>query len=446
MKSPFLSAILILIFVAACGPVPTLLPSPSPVSTGLPGILFVDPEQDLGPISPYLYGSNFGPWTAVPMGMMDFALNAHVTALRFPGGEWGDVNDLQPYQIDPFMALCEEMGAVPTISVRLLNGTPEAAAELVRYVNLEKGYGVTYWSIGNEPDLYEDRPNVDYDTVRFNREWRAIAEAMLAVDPEIQLLGPELHGTYTSNFDTNPKDVNGLDWMTEFLKANGDLVDVVTYHRYPFPLPGSRANATIDQMRQDPTEWTLTVRYLRQLIRDTIGRDLPVGITEAGSHYTPAVQGEATPDSFYNAIWWSDVLGRLADEGVFIVNQWLLTNATGQGGGLGLIASSGVRPTYYVYQLYAHFGTERVYAASGFPGVSVYAARRDDGTLTIMVVNLSDSEQQVPFQMQGTLPSEAHLWLLDASHNAEEIGKRPFLSDGKLSLPPQSASLYIVDD
>ena len=28
---------------------------------------------------------------------------------------------------------------------------PEQAAELVRYVNIEKKYGVEYWAIGNEP-------------------------------------------------------------------------------------------------------------------------------------------------------------------------------------------------------------------------------------------------------------------------------------------------------
>jgi hypothetical protein len=401
----------------------------------------VDPAQDLGPISPYIYGSNFGPWTAVPMGMTDYALNSHVTALRFPGGEWGDSNDLQTYQIDQFILFCQQIGAIPTISVRLLGGTPEAAAQMVKYVNVDKHDGVLYWSIGNEPDLYESRPNVDYDTVRFNQEWRAIAEAMKAVDSSILLMGPELHGTYTSDFAANPKDVNGLDWMTEFLKANGDLVDVVTYHRYPFPLQMNGPNATIDQLRRDTPEWSRTVETLRQLIQETTGRDIPIGVTEAGSHYTPAVQGEATPDSFYNAIWWSDVLGRLIDENVLIVNQWLLAS---HGGGLGLIASSGVRPTYYVYQMYAHFGTERLYASSDLAGVSVYAAKASDGTLTILVVNLSDSEQHAPLRVQDQSPSQAHVWLFDSSHNSEDMGQQALPSDDILILPAQSVTLYAI--
>ena len=30
------------------------------------GTLYVDPGIEMGPISPLIYGSNFGPWTAVP--------------------------------------------------------------------------------------------------------------------------------------------------------------------------------------------------------------------------------------------------------------------------------------------------------------------------------------------------------------------------------------------
>ena len=84
--------------------------------------------------------------------------------------------------------------AEPTISVRLLGGTPEKAAELVRMVNIEKGRGVKYWSIGNEPSLYIDLQDAaEWDTEHYNEQWRLFAEAMLAVDPDIELLGPNIH-------------------------------------------------------------------------------------------------------------------------------------------------------------------------------------------------------------------------------------------------------------
>ncbi len=452
-------ALLVAVSLTACGPATppptpmptdtpapptsTPLPSPTAISTSVPNVLYVNPGMKLGPISPYVYGSNFGPWTAIPIGMIDYALKSDVTALRFPAGSWGDQNDVTTLQIDLFMGIAKRIGAMPTFSVRLLNGTPEKAAQLVHYVNIEKGYGVVYWSIGNEPNLYASIPGMKYDTVRFNKEWRAIAEAMKAVDPSIKLIGPEL-SQFTADPASNPKDASGRDWMTEFLKANGDLVDVVTYHRYPFPKQMTGPSATINDLRQDPPEWPATVRYLRGLIRQTVGHDLPVAVTEAGSHYTGAIGGEATPDSFYNAIWWADVLGRLINENVFMVNQWLLTTASGQQDGLGLIASGKVRPTYYVYQMYKNFGTQHIYASSGIQDVSIYAAQNDSGQLTLMVINLSDQEQHAPLKIQGLTPTSADTWLFDASHNAEDLGQQSIPADGQLVLPPQSITLYII--
>ena len=150
------------------------------VPTGLSAVsaqqrsgLTVDVAQELGPISPYVYGTNHGPWAAVPVDLLPAAASAGITFIRFPGGNWGDLNDITHWHLDFFMTLCNLMGAEPSVDVRLKGGTPEKAAELVRYANLEKGYGVRYWAIGNEPNLFDD-----YDTEQFNREWRAIAEAM----------------------------------------------------------------------------------------------------------------------------------------------------------------------------------------------------------------------------------------------------------------------------
>jgi hypothetical protein len=185
MKHRILFFIMFLVLSTGCG---TATPEVAIADTtpARPGALVVDVGRDLGPISPYIYGSNHGPWTAVPFNMLQAAVDARITALRWPGGAWGDENDIQTYQLDSFFTLCQQMGAIPTISVRLLDGTPEAAAALVHYANIEQGYKIQYWSIGNEPTLFEAQTKQTYDTVRFNREWRAIAKAMKAVDLKIK--------------------------------------------------------------------------------------------------------------------------------------------------------------------------------------------------------------------------------------------------------------------
>jgi len=436
------------VVLTACGnlpssPTPTPTPAgtatPTAIPTPVPGVLYVNAALPLGPISPYLYGTNYGPMHAITAEMMPYALEAGFTAFRFPGGAWGDETDLNPFQIDQFMDFCKQFGALPTISVRLKNGKPEVAAELVRYTNIEKRYGVTYWSIGNEPTLYEGDLGETYDTVRFNREWRAIAEAMKAVDPTIKLMGPELH-QWGIDLASTPKDSSGRDWMIEFLRANGDLVDVVTVHRYPLWKPAVQ-QVTPAELRANTQEWDNLVIYLRRLIHELTARDLPIAFTEVNSDPRSVMLGKATPDTLYNAIWYADVLGRLGRQGVFMVNQWVISQRTT---GLGLFQGNTIRPTLYTFYLYRRFGNERLYAASGIPDVNIYAAQRADSTLTLMVVNLNDDAREVPLRIDGATPTQAEVWRLDAGHNAENIGSQPLASESTLTLPPWSATLYVI--
>jgi hypothetical protein len=429
--------------VTACGqaaPALTPIPTPTVAPTAVPGTLYVDPSISLGKISPYIFGSNYGPWIAVPADMLQQAYDSGVTVFRFPGGAWGDHNDLKTYQIDQIVDFAKQSGADVTISVRLLNGTPEAAAELVRYANIQQKYGVKYWSIGNEPTLFAGEINVgNYDTVRFNKEWREIAEAMKKVDPSIKLIGPELH---QFNYDPafNPKDVNGKDWMTEFLRANGDLVDVVSFHRYPYPR--NNVNATVADLRENSHEWDKTIVYLRDLIHQETKRDLPIAITEVNSHWSKAIGGDGTPDSHYNAIWVADMLADMAKNGVFMVNHWMLTSSGGQGG-WGLVGRGEVRPSYYVYQLYKKFGSELVYSSTDDPELTILAAHNADGELTIILINLADDTKTVPLAVNGKTLSSAAGTLFDPTHRAEAIGMVD-LSTGKISLPGQSMTLLVL--
>jgi hypothetical protein len=428
---------------AATRPVP-LIPSSTPAVTSLPspvpGTLYVDPAMDLGTISPYLFGSNYGPWTAVPFDMLQSAFDSGITILRFPAGSWGDQNDIQPYQIDTFMGILQKVGAAALINVRLENGTPGKAVQLVQYVNIQKKYNASYWAIGNEPTLYNADLYTNYDTAQFNKDWRAIAQGMKAVDPSIKLVGPELR-QITDQESLNPKDSAGRDWMTEFLKANGDLVDIVSFHRYPFPLSNAAPPATIADLHQNVGQWDKIIIYLRGLIRQTTGLDLPIAVTEFNSHYNKVTNGEATPDSHYNAIWLADVLGRLMRNDAFMANQWLLASH-GDQGGWGLIGYGELRPSYYVYQLYRKFGSEQVYASSDDPDLDIYAARRPDGTLTLVIINLSLAEKIKPIRIESWPNAQAEAWLFDPLHKAEDMGAVNL--SNVITFLPQSMTLFTI--
>lgn len=400
--------------------------------------LQVDATQVLGEISPYVYGSNFGIYSAIPASYMNEAKNSAVTYLRWGGG-FVDERELTPANIDTFMMNVRIVGAEPAITVRLHDSTPEASAEDLRYANITKGYNVRYWSIGNEPTLFSSLFDMDYDTEQFNREWRAHAEAMLAVDPSIILVGPDLH-QYPGIPEQNLKDSSGRDWMVEFLKANGDLVDIVSIHRYPFPR--SRANPTItkDDLRQNSREWDDNIiPNLRTVIRETTGRDLPIAIAEVNSSWANNIAGEATLDSHYNAIWYGDVLGRLIRQRVDIVAYW---NFASPDTSFGLLGPS-IRMPYYTFQMYRHFGTQALMSASDVPDVHVYAALREDGALTVMVINMGFESVNVPLNVMGFEPAEtAEVWLFDPQNRAVSLGEQAFSNN--LSLSAESMTLFII--
>ncbi|MCI0556213.1 MAG: hypothetical protein L0287_35165 [Anaerolineae bacterium] len=431
-------------------PAATSLSTPTVIPSPIPDMLYVKPSHSLGPISPLMYGSNYGPWLVVSLDMLPAAYDSGVTILRFPAGSWGDHNDVETYQIDQFMAFAQKVGATAIFHARLLDGTPEQAAEMVRYTNIEKKYNVQYWSIGNEPTLFNDElkgRGETYDAKRFNKEWREFALAMKEVDPTIKLVGPEVHQfSYalgnTTNYDLSvATDKQGRFWMDEFLRENGDLVDVVSIHRYPFPRTRVSGSPSIDELRQNVQEWDKIIVRLREKIHQHTGRDIPVAVTEFNSAYDKSVGGEATPDSHFNALWLADVLGRMIKNGVFMANHWMLTSKGGQGG-WGLVGNADVYPAYYVYQLYKKFGNELVYSSSDDSDLSIYAARRADGALTVIVLNLSLEEKRKAIRIEGQAPVQAEAWLFDPSHKAENIVEMDI--SNTITIPPQSMTLYII--
>jgi hypothetical protein len=414
-------------------PTATPLPSLTPVPTPVPGVLYVDAAQDLGPISPLVYGTNYGPWLGISLGIKPLAVDAHLTFMRFPGGNWGDQNDVTPLQIDTLMSLCKDLGCEPMINVRLLNSTPQKAADLVNYSNLARHYHIRYWGIGNEPNLYVDQTAVEH----FNENWRIWAEAMRAVDPTIKLIGPEM-----SQFYANPSgayEQNIINRLTDFLKVNGDLVDIISIHRYAFPASTTAGPPSIEDLRNNSREWDQLIPALRAIIRETTGRDLPVAVTEVNSSWAPNTGGEATMDSHYNAIWWGDVLGRLIRQKVELVAQFAIR------GEFGIFGQFDAHPMYGVYLMYQHFGQEFVYASSDDPDISIYADKRDDGALTLMLVNLSREARDKELTLANFTPGpSAETWLFDPTHLAESVDPTSVGTSTTLSLPAQSLTLLIV--
>jgi hypothetical protein len=425
--------------VSACGgstATPASTPSPALTAAPTPAAgLFVDAGSDQGPISPLVYGTNDGPWLAVPLALQPQVTAAKLTTLTFPGGNYGDQYDLQNYQVDQFIAYCRTLGAEPRIVVRLKGSTSAKAADLVKYVNVTMGYAVKYWGIGNEADLYANGDVPDYTVDKYNADWREFAQAMRAVDPAIKLIGPDV-----SQFTANPTDTYmkaRVAWLSSFLKANGDLVDIVSIHRYPLP-KDTQTPITVDDLRAGGKEWDQIIPALRTLIKAQTAKDLPVAVTEINSSWVANAGTDWSMDSHMNAIWFADVLGRLIAQKVDMVDQFALATQ------YGIVGSQAVNPIYYDYLMYQHFGTELVRSASDDPLVTVIAAKTADGGLTILIVNLGASPATKPLTvLGGGSAASAETWLFDKSHSAEKIAATPISTGGSVTVPGESVTVLV---
>lgn len=417
--------------------------------------LTVHAGESLGTISPYVYGSNMNLYTIIPSALMEEAQALGLKYMRFGGGDT-DIQDLRNNIIDLFVIQTRAVGAEPALSVRLLGGTPEKAAEIVRYANITKGYGIKYWSIGNEPNLFVALMDVEtYTTEDLNTQWRAIAEAMLEVDPTIIFVGPDITQYVVTSYENgeieylngslggSALDAQGNDWLQDFLRANGDLLGYVSIHRYPYPGLGAASGADTESLRDINDEWDIVIPNIREIIRDTTGRDIPIAVTEINSNSANSVGNVATLDSFYNALWLGDVLGRLIRNQVEIVAYWDVQGGANRG--WGLLGSYEIRPTANTYYMYRHFGTELIDATSTTPDVTIYAAKRDDGTLTLMVINLGPDEMSSTLVLDGFTPAgDAEVWRFDAEHTVEQIEAQPVADGSTITVPGQSMTVYII--
>ena len=100
---------------------------------------------------------------------------------------WG-MPEYNTFGTDEFLRFCELIGARPQIALNLGSGTPEEAAEWVKYVNAHWGdhSGALSWELGNE--LWGNF-QVGYPTQqRVAERTKAVSDAVRKVDPHAKLI------------------------------------------------------------------------------------------------------------------------------------------------------------------------------------------------------------------------------------------------------------------
>jgi hypothetical protein len=389
--------------------------APAP-SLGTVGI-----ARDAGvPISPLAFGQNYWDWADWAhdgitglTGTEPLVGALHVNVLR-AGGNNNDANNppFDEAQIDRFVTYCRSVGAEPILQVPLVANdvdggaaTPQNAADMVTYANGTKGYGIRYWEIGNEPDLYATaqpagfpiRTASDYCT-RFVADVAAMKAADAAVGggrPPIQILGPEL---------SQPN----VSWLTSFLDACKDSVDIVTVHRYPFGGTQTSPSGALN----DVTPFRTALSSVAAAVAAHARPNTPWGITETNlsydyalSAYTPASL-VASPGSFYAALWTADVMGAALESGLFTFALWDLGDRSRSDSVLGFLSGGQPTPGYYAEQMLSANLRGNALAPAGVPaGFSVYATYDAEGAETaVVVLNKTQATSPLTLAVDGEPP------------------------------------------
>jgi len=402
----------------------------------------VHADETLAQVNPLLFGQNYGPWMDTTDAYVALYQGAGVTLLRFPAGNWGDENDIYPNMADELARLAALLDAEVAVQARSWrNGAPEKAAELVRYCNVENDYGFRYWEVGNEPDLYERRPSRSgdpaFDVDWYNAQFRAYAEAMKAVDPDIQIVGPAVTGGWR-------------EWMPAFLAANGDIVDVISWHWYSHgdELSDAEALAT-------PVEIEEQIETIRAWWRDPEINPKghrrptpPLFLSEYSVSWASGVRRQLGAQ--VGALWDAEVVGRMANAGLEMAAHFSLQGSAGGTRWHGLIGMlEEPRPVYGVYRLYSHWGaTQAAVESSDEPMLPAFASLRDDGSLAVLVVNKNPAAaREAALTVEGFRPSgSAQVWLQDEAHPvAQELPAVAVAETFPYTFPPYSVTLLILE-
>lgn len=325
------------------------------------------------------------------------------------GGYNNDANTPNPFddaQIDAMVAYARAIGAEPILQVPLLAdtagnpGTPAAAAAMVTYANVTKGYHIKYFSIGNEPDLYPTaglpsdatKPaRAGYTPAAFCSDATAFTAAMKSADPTIQIVGPDLAYQYQSF----------ADWLTPILSTCGGLFDIVAVHRYPF----SSEMATLPAAIGDAAAFRAVISSVRNILQATGNGSKPLAITETNIAYnaTTTVIG-ASPGTVASGLWMADIIGSSLDLGLWTLAEWDISDPDQYSLGLlGLPPAHIPRPEYYAYALFAgHYGPMLADVTSTPANVRAYASRNAAGNATeVIAINWNGASAPLAFEVSG---------------------------------------------
>ncbi len=256
-----------------------LLSAQAPASSDQTARIFIDTRRSIAPLERNVFGSFleqlgraiydgiYDPGSKLSdsngfrKDVMQEVKTLGVPIIRYPGGNfvsgynwldgvgpkqdrpkvldkaWDSMNTNQ-FGTNEYMTWCKAVGTQPLMGLNLGTGTPEQAAALLEYCNLDRGtewsdlrrkhgypepYNVKHWCMGNEMDGPWQIGHMTATEYGMKAQDTARQMRYVAQDPELQLIACGSSG---------PQMPTYLEWDREVLEQCYDYVDGLSLHRY----------------------------------------------------------------------------------------------------------------------------------------------------------------------------------------------------------------------
>ncbi|HUO56732.1 MAG TPA: hypothetical protein VMV05_01000, partial [bacterium] len=295
--------------------------------------------------------------------------------------------------IDRFIAFTKELGADPMIVIPTGKLQPQEASAWARYSNVEKNYGVRYWAIGDEPDLMlkgggnlSGESNGLYDCIN---DFRTLYNALKTVDPNLVVLGPELAWKYSEGEN---------DWLTPFLQYDGDIVNLISVHRYGClaDKPCSAKSIEENLRGEEAALWGISDKIAAQT-----DNFVPLVVTGGNSclSFPVSAADEASPGGFEAALWMAEEMSILAQTGL---GMGFLSSVKAEGTD-GLFNGTGPQPVYWAQKLFGNAAKGKILDAQ-IPqaDISLFATQEIlSKDVRLLIVNKTDRYYHPKIYLNG---------------------------------------------
>ena len=374
------------------------------------------------------------------------------------------------FNTDSLLQFCKRVGAEPILTVNFQINDPGKAARLVEYCNGDtltpmgalrasrghkEPYNVTYWCIGNEPEISGNQYIIGPYIWTFYRhfgipfdEWSwsdssFVTHSGFSDLVDVYIDSMSIHSPISLKIGVS--FAGDLSWIGTVIGENNDKIDWMDIHYYPCWSDTVDSNYYPIWLATPDTGWFNfpPAEEWYKIVCDSVekysgGYDIPVHILE----FNAAILAE-------DYRWWgyldglfiADVLGHFAKAGVPWSAVYSIYEGPPGNNGFpffGIIRGDtlSMRMSSWVLKLYIdYFGDTLIKTTSDVFGLNAYGSIRNDGKLGIIVVNKDlDSSYTSNINLNGFVSNNTmEVWDItnDTTLTAPWNGTKGILYQGK---------------